>query len=170
MIPEARAAIEWTRGRLTPDDLAFLASLPLSREEDDRLYVHANGWAPEGWEYVVSGLEAGRSMRATRCRLTFCGHMHTPALYHLGPDGRTAAFEPTPGVAIRLSPGRRWLAIPGAVGQSRDGNPAAAYALLDADAATLTFHRVPYDVASAARKVRDAGLPVAFGPDLEAED
>jgi diadenosine tetraphosphatase ApaH/serine/threonine PP2A family protein phosphatase len=168
MNAEARAAIAWTHSRLTPAALAFLASLPLSREEDERLYVHANAWAPERWEYVTSAFEAGRSMRATRSRLTFCGHMHTPALYHLGADGRTGAFEPTPGAAIRLSPLRRWLAIPGSVGQSRDGNPAAAYALLDDATAAVTFQRVPYDVEAATRKIREAGLPLSFNARPEA--
>jgi len=167
MRPEAKAAVEWTRSRLGEDDVAFLRRLPLSIEEAGRLYVHANAWNPAGWEYIASALEAGRSLRATRCRITFCGHTHTPALYHLGPDDRTGAFAPTPGSAIPLSAPRRWLAIPGAVGQSRDGNPAAAYAIFDDAGDVLTFHRVPYDVETALRKIRDAGLPLSFNARVE---
>jgi len=168
MNPDARAAIAWTRARLGPAELGFLARLPLSLEENGRLYVHANAWAPERWEYVTSPFDAGHSMRATRCRLTFCGHMHTPALYHLGPDDRPGAFTPTPGTGIPLGRPRRWLAIPGSVGQSRDGNPAASYALLDDATDVLTFHRVPYDVEAAIRKIREAGLPPSFNTRLEA--
>jgi len=160
MNPEARMVIGWTRARLSDGELEFLRGLPLSIEEGPRLYVHANGWNPEGWEYVTSPYDAGRSMRATRCRMTFCGHMHTPALYHLGPDGRPAAFAPTPGTG--------WLAIPGSVGQSRDGNPAACYALLDESTDTLTFHRVPYDDEAPRRKILEAGLPLSFNVRLEA--
>jgi len=167
MNPEARAAIAWTRARLGADDLAFLERLPLSIEEAGRLYVHANAWDPAGWEYVGSALDAGRSLRATRCRIAFCGHTHTPALYHLGPDDRTGAFVPTPGAGIPLSAPRRWLAIPGSVGQSRDGNPAAAYAIFDEAGDVLTFHRVPYDVETALQKIRTAGLPLSFNARIE---
>jgi len=168
MNADARAVIGWTRSRLSPDALAFLAGLPLSLEESGRLYVHANAWAPEQWDYITSPFDAGRSMRATLCRTTFCGHMHRPALYHMGPDGRTAAFTPTPNAGIPLGPPRRWLAIPGSVGQSRDGNPAACYALLDDATDVLAFHRVPYDVDASVTKIRKAGLPLSFNARFEA--
>jgi diadenosine tetraphosphatase ApaH/serine/threonine PP2A family protein phosphatase len=106
-------------------------------------------------------------MAATQCRLTFCGHMHEPQLYHMGPDWRAAAFTPTPGVAIPLSTQRRWLCIPGSVGQPRDGSPAACSALFDTDTRRLTFYRIPYDVAAAAAKIRSAGLPENLGIRLE---
>lgn len=165
---EARTVVEWTRSRLGPAQLEFLRALPLAFEEAGRLYVHANGWAPDRWEYIVSPFDAGRSMRATRCRLTFCGHMHTPALYHLAGDGRASAFTPTPGAAIPLGPPRRWLVIPGSVGQSRDGNPAACYALLDDATDALVYQRVPYDVDAATAKIEAAGLPLSFNVRLGA--
>jgi diadenosine tetraphosphatase ApaH/serine/threonine PP2A family protein phosphatase len=162
MNPDARTVVEWTRSRLGPEALHFLGSLPLTVEEKDRLYVHANGWAPGEWEYVTSPFEAGRSMRATLCRLTFCGHVHTPAVYYSAGDGRTSAFAPVSGTAIPLGPPRRWLAIPGSVGQPRDANPAACYALFDDTTGLLTFYRVPYDAGVPLRKIRDAGLPPSF--------
>ena len=66
---------------------------------------------------------------------------------------------PVPDVPIALSPQRQWLAIAGSAGQPRDGNPAACYAMFDTTSATLTFHRVPYDVDAAGAKIRAAGLP-----------
>ena len=78
-----------------------------------------------------------------------------------------SSFTPTAGVAIPLLPGRRSLAVLGAVGQPRDHNPAACYALLDEAQNMLTYIRVPYDVASAARKIRDAGLPAVLAARLE---
>jgi diadenosine tetraphosphatase ApaH/serine/threonine PP2A family protein phosphatase len=169
MNPEARAVADWTRSRLGPSQLAFLGALPLAAEEGNRLYVHANAWAPERWEYVVSPYDAGRSMRSTRSRLTFCGHMHTPALYHMAADLRPAAFSPVPGTGIPLGAQRRWLAIPGSVGQSRDGNPAACYALFEDQGDVLTFHRVPYDVGAALRKIQDAGLPLSLNARIQAQ-
>jgi diadenosine tetraphosphatase ApaH/serine/threonine PP2A family protein phosphatase len=158
----ARRVVEWTRGQLNDAHLEFLAALPLEHEYQDELYVHANAWAPQEWAYVESAMEAKRSLNATRCRYTFCGHVHEPALYHLAQDGRAVHFEPEPGVAIPLGALRRWLAIPGSVGQPRDGVPAACYAIFDDAQRTLTYYRVPYDFGSAAEKIRAAGLPETF--------
>jgi diadenosine tetraphosphatase ApaH/serine/threonine PP2A family protein phosphatase len=159
MTPDARVAVDWTRTRLNAAQLAFLAALPLAVTEGDSLFVHANAWAPGDWAYILGRSDAARSLNATDRHTTFCGHVHVPTLYHQTGTGKTMDFAPTPGVAIPLSAQRRWLAIPGSAGQPRDGNPAACYALWDTDARELTFHRVPYDHARAAAKVRAAGLP-----------
>ena len=89
------------------------------------------------------------------------------ALYHLAGDGSIGAFHPVPGTPIKLTAYRRWLVIPGSVGQPRDGNPAACYAILDDVADALVYYRVPYDVERAARKIRAAGLPGDLGARLE---
>jgi diadenosine tetraphosphatase ApaH/serine/threonine PP2A family protein phosphatase len=68
-------------------------------------------------------------------------------------------FQPVPNVAVPLLPQRRWLAVLGAVGQPRDGNPAASYALLDTKKAEITYRRVPYDIEATVAKIRKAGLP-----------
>lgn len=167
MNEDARRAIEWTRARLDARHLEFLAGLPLSVEEDDRLYVHANAWAPGEWAYITGTIEAERSLRATHCRYTFCGHMHEPMLYYRPEQGRARAFKPVPGIAIPLGTRHHWLAIPGSAGQPRDGNPAAAFAMHDAVRRELTYHRVPYDHESAAAKIRAAGLPPNLGMRIE---
>jgi len=77
----------------------------------------------------------------------------------MGLTQRVETFSPIPGTPIPLSAARRWLALPGSVGQPRDGNPAACYATFDELNNLLTFWRVPYDRELAARKVREAGLP-----------
>jgi diadenosine tetraphosphatase ApaH/serine/threonine PP2A family protein phosphatase len=166
MRPSARLAVEWTRTQLDAAQLDFLATLPLAREHGTCLFVHANAHAPAEWEYVQSRAEAVQSLQATRARHVFCGHMHLPMLYHLSGTGKAGDFAPVPGVPIPVPPHRQWLAIPGACGQPRDGNPAAAYALFDDAAMTLTFHRVPYDHEAAARKIMAAGLPPEFAQRL----
>jgi diadenosine tetraphosphatase ApaH/serine/threonine PP2A family protein phosphatase len=155
----AQLCIDWTRTRLSPDHLRFLSQLPLAAEDGPCLFVHANGWDPGGFEYVFGASEAGRSMRVARARITFCGHMHEPMLYHMGLTQRVETFSPVPGSPIPLSAARRWLALPGSVGQPRDGNPAACYATFDELTSLLTYWRVPYDHERAARKVLEAGLP-----------
>jgi diadenosine tetraphosphatase ApaH/serine/threonine PP2A family protein phosphatase len=156
---DARHSIDWTRERLDVEQLAFLAALPLTHTEGPVLYVHANAWDPGHWSYIESRYDAVRSLHATGCRYTFCGHMHEPMLYHLAGTGKAGEFRPVPGVAIPVPAHRQWLAIPGSVGQPRDNNPAACYAVFDAAEAVLTYHRVAYDHEAAAAKVRAAGLP-----------
>ena len=166
MREDARRAIEWTRAQLDASQLAFLAALPLAMQGDGILFVHANAFDPQNWAYVQGRMEAVRSLQATACGITFCGHMHDPKLFHLSGTGKAGDFEPTPGVAIPLTPTRRWLAIPGSAGQPRDGNPAACYATYDGTERTLTFHRVPYDHDAAAAKILAAGLPEALADRL----
>jgi diadenosine tetraphosphatase ApaH/serine/threonine PP2A family protein phosphatase len=104
---------------------------------------------------------------ATACRCVFCGHLHVPGVYHMAPNGLIGAFVPVSECAIRLLPQQRWLAVLGAVGQPRDRNPDACYGLLDTERDELTYVRVAYDVDTAARKVREAGLPSSLSVRLE---
>ncbi|MBX6374438.1 MAG: metallophosphoesterase family protein [Acetobacteraceae bacterium] len=163
----AAAAIGWTRRQLDPEAVAFLASLPLVAEDGERLYVHADASAPGRWRYVTSAEAALRSLSATEARVTICGHVHVPALFGLTATEKLVSHRPAPGVAVPLLRPRRWLAVLGAVGQPRDGDPRACYGLLDTDSSELTWVRVPYDVAAAAAKIRAAGLPELLAERLE---
>jgi diadenosine tetraphosphatase ApaH/serine/threonine PP2A family protein phosphatase len=163
MNPQARAVVEWTRGQLDAHQLKFLEQLPLTQEASACLFVHASAAHPGNWEYVHGTLEAIKSMHATRCRITFCGHVHEPALYNLSPTGKVSSFVPSGDSSIPLGTQRHWLVIPGSVGQPRDGNPAACYALFDDITHDLTYFRVPYDVETAAAKIQAAGLPQNIG-------
>jgi len=155
----AAEAIEWTRPRLNAAQCDFLAQLPLTFEEQGRFFVHASAHAPGRWEYMVSIENAARSFTATRARLTLCGHVHVPQIYHLSPTGKLAGFDPVQAMELPLLAQRRWIAVIGAVGQPRDHNPAACYGALDTDRNVLTYVRVPYDSETAAQKIRKAGLP-----------
>ena len=167
MIPEARQVVEWTRARLDAQQLAFLAALPMQVSDADRLFVHANAFAPAEWSYVLGRMEAVRSLQATHARFTFCGHVHDPRLFHLTGTGKIGDFVPSDGMPIPLSDQRRWLVIPGSAGQPRDGNPAACYATFDTAGSTLTYFRVPYDTEAAGAKILAAGLPQRLARRLE---
>lgn len=162
----AQTAIRWTIPQLDPAALAFLAALPLTAVEDDRLYVHADASAPERWRYVTDALTARTSLDASPARLVFSGHVHDPCVYSLSSLDKITRFKPTAGVPVPLLPPRRWLGLIGSVGQPRDGDPAAAYALYDTRTAMLTAQRVPYDIATAAAKIRAAGLPALLADRL----
>jgi diadenosine tetraphosphatase ApaH/serine/threonine PP2A family protein phosphatase len=155
----AQAAIEWTRGRLSTVQRRFLAELPLTRRDDDRLYVHSEASSPLRWRYVRSTAEAARSIQATSAHVTFCGHVHQPALYSVSGTAKTTGLVPSSGVPVHLLGDRQWLVVLGSVGQPRDGNPAASFAMLDTATREVTYCRVPYDVETAANRIRASGLP-----------
>jgi diadenosine tetraphosphatase ApaH/serine/threonine PP2A family protein phosphatase len=156
---EAQIVVNWTRSRLDDAQKGFLANLPLTVEEGDRLFVHASACAPDTWMYMLGAREAEQSLMATRRRLTFCGHTHLPALFHATAMTPPQRHRPIAGKPIPLLAQRRWLAVLGSVGQPRDKNPAACYGLFDDVRSTLTYVRVPYDADLAARKIRAARLP-----------
>jgi len=160
MNAEAQAAIEWTRGRLSAAQRRFLAELPMTLREDDHLYVHSEASHPARWRYVESTADAARSLEATDADVTFCGHIHLPSLYSMSAAAKMTSFVPTSGVPVQLLGGRRWLAVLGSVGQPRDRNPSAAFAMLDTETREITYCRVPYDVDAAAQRIRDNGLPL----------
>ena len=168
MTPAAEFSLDWTRNRLGIEDRRFLAALPLVLDEHGILFSHAEGSAPEKWIYVRDKQDAYRSLENVGRSFAVCGHVHRPALYSVSPAEKTTAFTPVDGVPVPLLPRRRWLAVVGSVGQPRDGNPAAAYALLDLGRAEITMWRVPYDVDRAAARIRSAGLPEILAERLRA--
>jgi diadenosine tetraphosphatase ApaH/serine/threonine PP2A family protein phosphatase len=163
----AASAIAWTRRHLNAAQLDFLRRLPVSIEDGRRLFVHASAHEPSLWHYILDSRSARKSLEATAAQQTFCGHVHVPTLYHLTLTGKLFEFVPVPETPIPLLHGRRWLVVLGAVGQPRDRNPAACYGLLDEVRNELAIVRVPYDTASAARKIRATGLPAVLAARLE---
>jgi diadenosine tetraphosphatase ApaH/serine/threonine PP2A family protein phosphatase len=166
----AAEAILWTSRQLNADQSDFLAGLPLTARAGDLFFVHASAASPERWGYIHDGLRAAASMDAAQATYVFCGHVHDPVLYYMGADQRPQPFPPMPGAPIPVGRHRRWLAIVGSCGQPRDGRPAAWYATFEPERSLLTYHRVPYDYETAARKVRAAGLPDEFARRLETGD
>ena len=159
MNAEAQVAIEWTRGRLDVAQRRFLAELPMAVQETERLYVHSEASQPTRWHYVRSTADAAKSLIATPSHVAFCGHVHRPALYSMSVTAKMTSFVPKTGVPVQLLRGRQWLAVLGSVGQPRDGDPSAAFVLFDTETCEITYCRVPYDIASAANRIRENGLP-----------
>lgn len=159
MVSAAEEAIRWTHARLSPDHLSFLAALPMTAELGDILFVHASAARPAAWTYMLDVDTADRCLRATTARTVVCGHTHRPALFYALGERKPVLYRPIDNEPAPLSALRRHVAVVGAVGQPRDGNPAACFGLIDTAAATITMVRVPYDHGTTARKIREAGLP-----------
>lgn len=161
----------WTHAQLDDGQRQFLHDLPLTLQHGAILLVHASLDGPELWRYVYDQRAAGASLDAAAdwpaVRYVFGGHVHMQTLYYRGAGAGLMKFLPTPGVAVPLPRHRHWLATIGSVGQPRDGNPQAMYALFDSVKLQLTFQRVAYDHHAAAAAIRRAGLPALFADRLE---
>ena len=168
-IGETSAA--WTHAQLDASQLRFLDALPLRHQQDSMLLVHASVDDPGLWRYVYDQRAARNSLDAAadwpEVRYVFGGHVHLQSLYCRGKGARLMTLTPTPGEAIPVPRHHHWLATIGSVGQPRDGNPQAMYALFDTDKLEFTFQRVSYDHAAAAAAIRKAGLPAFFADRLE---
>jgi diadenosine tetraphosphatase ApaH/serine/threonine PP2A family protein phosphatase len=152
----ARAAAEWTRERLDDDHRAWLGGLPLTAELADATLVHASPEAPEEWDYLVTPDDGWAAFPHFTTRWCFVGHSHVPGAWSLGSSGPD--FEPRPEV-IAAEAGRRYIVNVGSVGQPRDRDPRAAYAVWDVETGRVVLRRVPYDVEAARGKIVAAGLP-----------
>jgi diadenosine tetraphosphatase ApaH/serine/threonine PP2A family protein phosphatase len=160
---DANTAMRWTREILADQSRAFLSELaPLARLEHAELF-HASARDPV-WEYVLGGEAAMATFELTHTPLVLVGHSHVPFAISL--DGELSGAHAPAETEIALAPGRR-LCNPGSVGQPRDGDSRAAWLLLDLDAGTASFRRVPYDIEATQAEIRDAGLPESLAERLE---
>lgn len=158
--PHAQAAIRWTTAQLTPDWLRELAALPRGPIGVDADIEICHGAPFDEDFYVHRPADAEHAGRAASRPICLFGHTHIAAAFAwpheqvrlLGPSGRTPC-------ALDLRQAGRWLINPGSVGQPRDGDWRAAFALLDTTERTCTLHRVEYDAALTRRKMQAAGLP-----------
>lgn len=143
----ARVAAMWTRQVLTPDHLRWLSELPLFRQIPEALLVHSSPLEPEAWDYIFTQGEAERAFPHFTERYCFIGHTHFPALFT---DHHT---------------GKRIINV-GSVGQPRDRDPRACYALFYPKSGECRWVRVEYDIEMAISGIKEAGLPPFLGDRL----
>lgn len=165
-VPGIRESLDWTGTQLTPTHCELLEAAPYVQTVGDATYAHASAHAPRAWEYLRRPEQIRDCLAATATRVTFIGHVHVPMVFYLTAGDTLRELSPESGVSVPLSPSCRYVVNVGSVGQPRDGNTAASYAIYDSDAAEVTIHRVSYDYVSAAEKILDAGLSARFAERL----
>lgn len=155
--PFARRAAEWTASRLRPGIRAHLQDLqPQSSTTTFELF-HASPRDPV-WEYMEAPWQGPPNFEILDSDLALVGHTHVPRVFR-SVHGQISVSEPQVDDLLRIGPEERLIVNPGGVGQPRDGDPRAAFAIYDSDTQTVTFRRVPYAIGVTQQKILDAGLP-----------
>lgn len=156
--PRARQILEWTQRQVAPRAAAFLADQPLVLVADGFRCAHGDFSAPGAFHYVLEAAEALPSWRAVEEPLLFVGHSHLPGIFVIGASGTPHRLDPHD---FEMEPGKRYLVNPGSVGFPRDRDARACYCLFDADARTVRWRRVPFDLDAYRDALASAGLPAA---------
>jgi len=156
--PLARQAAAWTVEAVSPENRAFLATLPLGPVQVDDLIEICHGAPFDEDAYVVDSLDAIRAINDALRPVCVYGHTHIPVAMALV-RGEFKYEDTDAGDTVTLEPGARYMINAGSVGQPRDGDPRAAWAVIDTAARRVEFHRTEYDVAAAQARILKAGLP-----------
>ena len=156
---DARAVLKWTGSVITADNRAYLEGLPLRWAPDDQFtVVHASPRDPI-WEYLLEAAAARECFPYFDTPYCLVGHTHVPVVFRQMEDkGPVKPILPEPGEQVRLGAARLIL-NPGSVGQPRDGNPHAAYAILDTEQAVFEFRRIPYPITTTQAAMRALDFP-----------
>jgi len=167
--PVARAAALWTQRNLTPEHTAYTAGLtkgPVLLEDFE--VVHGSPFDED--EYLIAAGEADQAFRYLESRLAFFGHTHVQGGFiwnhsRVETIGRVSIRNGSE--SLEIDPECAYMINPGSVGQPRDGDPRAAYVMYDSETRTVHYHRTEYDVETAQKKIREAGLPPILADRLQ---
>ena len=156
--PDAAAAVRWTARQLTPENIKYLEKLPRVLEKEDFTLVHGSPREPI-WEYLVSIGSARENFAYFESPYCLVAHSHVPLIFKRAENG-ACSFIPF-SAAIGQALGRERMIInPGGVGQPRDGDPRASYAIYDSEVGILRLYRVPYDIRTTQQRMMKQNLPV----------
>lgn len=156
--PPARACIEWTRGELSEPNRQFLLGLQPSEQTEGAHLCHGALFDPD--YYTTTPSDAALTFDTMSLPLCFIGHTHYAEWYTQDASGAPPIRHPmTEGGFLHIAQGSRYIINPGAVGQPRDGNSRAAYAIWDTERQTVELHRTAYNIKAAQEKMATADLP-----------
>jgi predicted phosphodiesterase len=155
---DAAAACAWTARQLEPEDIAYLEQLPALIETDEFTLVHGSPREPIR-EYLVSPGVAGENLPLLHTRYCLVGHSHRPLVFECDESGACSGRKLLAGETVVLGE-NRLIINPGGVGQPRDGDPRAAYAIYDSDTRGVELHRISYDIPLTQARMTEYGLPL----------
>lgn len=153
--PIAAEGVLFSRQQISDEQKNFLRELPLQLAVENFTVVHASLDVPARWDYVMRASQAANSFTYQRTRLCFFAHTHVPYVFVKDENGISESLYQK----IRLQEGQQYMINVGSVGQPRDGDWRAAYAVYNVEEEIIELRRVPYDVAKAQQKILQASLP-----------
>ncbi|MFC1926488.1 metallophosphoesterase family protein [Chloroflexota bacterium] len=163
--PDAAIACLWTEQQLRPEDVDYLAALPLTLNEDDFTLVHGSPRQPM-WEYLLSTTSARANLEHFQTKVCLIGHSHRQLMFESSGDkGDCLLRELKLEIPLKLGESRV-IINPGSIGQPRDGDQRASYAIYDSADNTICFYRVPYDIDATRQKIIEHGLPLRLATRL----
>ncbi len=162
MNPIAATALEWTREQLSTEQRLWLARLRMVRQVSDFTVVHSTLDQPANWNYVTNRFDAMSNFSYQFTQICFHGHTHVPRVYM-----KTDKVQEVLADSIAIEDTAKYFINVGSVGQPRDGDWRACYALYDLDHNMIVFRRVEYDIATAQRKIIAAGLPAMLAERIQ---
>jgi len=156
--PAAAAACHWTAQQLADEDRDYLENLPLTIKKGDFTLVHGSPREPI-WEYLLTVGEAEENLAHFKTKFCLVGHSHVPLVFRCSEGGKCSLSPLSDGEEVALGEARL-IINPGGVGQPRDGDPRASYAIYDEETSKVTLHRVAYDIKATQKKMIKQGLPM----------
>jgi diadenosine tetraphosphatase ApaH/serine/threonine PP2A family protein phosphatase len=157
--PTAVSACRWTAGQLSPSDVQYLESLPQTITRGDFCLVHGSPAEPV-LEYIMSTGIAAKNFAFFTSRFCLVGHTHAPLAFKQAAAGCSSIML-SPNIGLVLG-AHRMIVNPGGVGQPRDGDPRASYAIYESEGSVLRLYRVSYDIDATQDKMVRAGLPMSL--------
>ncbi len=143
----AAAGIRWTLSRLSPQNIEYLGSLPLTAIAYDCTFVHSDPQKPDEWRYIHRANQLKECFAAFSTSLCFFGHTHFPIIYN------------EQGEVLKITKVGKYMLNPGSIGQPRDGNPDLSFGILDTDEWSFEIVRSQYDIQATANKILQTELP-----------
>jgi len=156
--PDAAVACRWTAQQLSPDDVKYLESLPVVIQKEDFTLVHGSPREPI-WEYLISVSSAKENFAYFQSQFCLVGHSHVPMVFKYDENDTCSFSQFIPNIGLVLGKSRL-IINPGGVGQPRDGDPRASYAIYDNETGMVRLYRVPYDVGVTQTRMVKQNLPI----------
>ena len=162
MNPVAATAMKWTREQLDEDQRLWLKRLRMVRQVGNYTIVHSTLDQPVHWNYVTNRFDAMSNFSYQFTQLCFHGHTHVPRVYI-----KSDKVREVPAESVEIEANAKYFINVGSVGQPRDGDPRACYAIYDHDSNLIVFRRISYDMETTQKKILEAGLPEMLAERLE---
>lgn len=152
----AQESLKWTQHHINDREMAIISDFEMDTILDDLYLVHASPFEPDKWHYIMTLAEAQKAFDSFEMKISLFGHTHIPVIYSLSPERR---LRQTAGHDFLPDADNRYLINIGSVGQPRDNDPRACYAVFDTDEWSVNYYRTPYNINLTQEKMTRAQIP-----------